>query len=310
MECVSKKVRDMNNKKGMLKLLVIIVTYNAMRWIDRCLGSVAEWDVFVVDNGSTDGTQEYIKKNYGKVIFRQSETNLGFGKANNVGLQYALDEGYDYVYLMNQDAWVMPSAISTMVSVSQKHPEYGILSPVHFQANMNHLDYNFGGCITQWTCSHELLEDWFFKRQGSEVYDISFANAAHWLISRKCLMDVGGFSPIFPHYGEDNNYIDRLFYHKHKLGVVCKAIAVHDRENRPFPKEKELYLMRFIAPMYTLSNINIDISLSLLRRLFISRIIGNVAVTIKYRVRLLKMYRKIIKCRERSKMKGAFLEVH
>lgn len=291
----------------MIKLLVIIVTYNAMRWIDRCLGSVAEWDVFVVDNGSTDGTQEYIKKNYGKVIFRQSETNLGFGRANNVGLQYALDKGYDYVYLMNQDAWVMPDAISALVSVSKKYPEYGILSPMHFQANMKHLDYNFGRYVTQWKWSHEMLEDWYYKRLTKEVYDISFTNAAHWLISRKCLMVVGGFSPVFPHYGEDNNYIDRLFYHKYKLGVVCNAIAVHDRENRSKNKQKELYLGCFITPICDLSNINNEINVFKLRRMFLSRIGSDVSITIKYRIRLLKLYKAIMKCRERSKQRCAFL---
>ena len=53
-----------------MKTLVIIVTYNAMKWIDRCLGSVQSslvgTDTFVVDNGSTDGTQEYINEHYPK----------------------------------------------------------------------------------------------------------------------------------------------------------------------------------------------------------------------------------------------------
>ena len=76
-------------------LLVIIVTYNAMKWVDRCFDSLIDStypnDVFVVDNGSTDGTQDYIKSKYPNVIFVQSGENLGFGKANNLGFKYAIE---------------------------------------------------------------------------------------------------------------------------------------------------------------------------------------------------------------------------
>ena len=111
-----------------MKLLVVIVTYNAMRWAERCFDSLRKStvvpEVFVVDNGSTDGTQEYIKKNYPEVMFQQSNENLGFGKANNLGFQYALNKGYDYVYLLNQDAWIFPETLGGLVNVSKLHPEY------------------------------------------------------------------------------------------------------------------------------------------------------------------------------------------
>ena len=83
-----------------MKLLVIIVTYNAMQWAERCFSSlrnsIVRPDVFVVDNGSTDGTQIFVKEHYPDVMFHQSEENLGFGNANNMGLQHALDYNYDY----------------------------------------------------------------------------------------------------------------------------------------------------------------------------------------------------------------------
>ena len=130
-----------------MKLLVVIVTYNAMQWAERCFDSLRKStivpDVFVVDNGSTDGTQTYIHEHYPEVIFQQSKENLGFGKANNIGLQYALDNEYDYVYLLNQDAWVMPDTFEKLIIVHKEHPEYGILSPFQMEANMEHIDKNF-----------------------------------------------------------------------------------------------------------------------------------------------------------------------
>ncbi|MDE7397344.1 MAG: glycosyltransferase, partial [Muribaculum sp.] len=94
----------------MMKILSIIVTYNGMRWIDRCIKSVLDssisTDIYVIDNFSTDNTVEHIKKMYHRVMVYETNENLGFGKANNIGLKYALDNSYDYVYLLNQDAWI------------------------------------------------------------------------------------------------------------------------------------------------------------------------------------------------------------
>ena len=78
----------------MRRILVIIVTYNAMKWADRCFGSLRDSrqpvDVFVVDNGSADGTAEHIRNHYPEVMLHCAGENNGFGKANNIGLEYAL----------------------------------------------------------------------------------------------------------------------------------------------------------------------------------------------------------------------------
>ena len=77
-----------------IKLYVIIVTYNAMKWIDRCLSSVItstiKSKIVVIDNNSTDNSVEYIKENFNEVIILPNNKNLGFGKANNLGIKYAL----------------------------------------------------------------------------------------------------------------------------------------------------------------------------------------------------------------------------
>lgn len=216
-------------------LLVVIVTYNAMKWIDRCMSSIAASSVhatvFIVDNGSVDGTQEYIRTNFPDVIFTQSETNLGFGRANNIGLQHAVNEGYEYVYLLNQDAWVEQDTFRTLMEQHRKHPEYGVLSPIQIQANGRKFDRNFLNNIATRTKDASLIEDLYFGNT-LDVYEVEDVMAAHWLISRECLLATGGFSPAFRHYGEDDNYIDRVMYHGFKAGIVPAARAVHDRETR------------------------------------------------------------------------------
>lgn len=222
----------------MAKILVIVVTYNAMAWIEKCLGSVCGADIFVIDNGSTDGTQNYIREHFPKAVFVQSEKNLGFGAANNEGLKYALEHDYEFVYLLNQDAWLENDTLEKLISAWSE--QYGILSPLQKSAD-GLLDKQFED-----KCGKYL--------DGSDsVVEVPFVMAAHWLVSRKALETVGGFSPVFHQYGEDDNWIDRLHYHGFKAGVVQNASAVHDRAARQTSREQKMK-RKCLIPVVKLCN--------------------------------------------------------
>ena len=61
-------------------------------------------------------------------------------------------------------------------------------------------------------------------------YQVSYVNAAAWMLSLRCVQDIGGFDPLFFHYGEDRNFCQRLQYHHEKLVIVPGAYIHHDRE--------------------------------------------------------------------------------
>lgn len=150
-------------------------------------------------------------------------------------MQYAIDNNYEFVYLLNQDAWIFPDTLRNLIDVYNLHTEYGILSPFQMQANEEHLDKNFKISLSR------VLDDYisdFYRNKFQDVYSLPDVMAAHWLISRMCLLKVGGFSPTFTQYGEDNNYIERATYHGFKIGVVPSAKAIHDRANRSITKKK------------------------------------------------------------------------
>lgn len=239
-----------------MKFLVIIVTYNAIQWAERCFNSLRKStvkpDVYVVDNGSTDGTQGFIKELYPEVMFHQSEENLGFGKANNLGLQYALDYNYDYVYLLNQDAWVMPETFERLASLSKQYPEYGILSPFQMNADMIHIDRNFVANVLLWDSNPNILND-MYNQQLCDVYPVKGVMAAHWFMPIETVRKVGGFSPSFPHYGEDDNYIDRVHYYDMKVGVVPSLRVVHDRGWREDTIKKKIHII-YTSSIRALSN--------------------------------------------------------
>lgn len=234
------------------KILTIIVTYNGIKWLEECISSVknsnAPSDIFIIDNGSSDGSIKYIKENVPNAIFIESKDNLGFGRANNIGLKFAVENGYDYVYLLNQDAWLEKDTLFKLISASKSYPEYGILSPLQTNREKNRLDHNF----SLW-CPRELFSDLLCSQPIKDIYPIDFVMAAHWLIPIKALKKTGGFSPAFRHYGEDDNLIHRMQCNGYKIGIVPSSIGIHDREYRPFPKDKKDYI-RYVRTLIMLNN--------------------------------------------------------
>src|SRR5690606_3487544 len=78
----------------------------------------------------------------------------------------------------------------------------------------------------------QFFSDFVLKNPIPPVYEIPFVNAAAWMLSRKCIENIGGFDPLFFHYGEDDNYCQRVLYHGFKIGVLPKVYVIHDREER------------------------------------------------------------------------------
>lgn len=210
----------------------IIVTFNGIKWVDKCfdslLNSSVTTKVIVIDNLSTDGTPEQIRAMYPSVEVIEPGENLGFGRANNIGLARAVKEGADYVFLLNQDAWVEPDTIEKLVAAHTK--DFGILSPMHLNGEGNALDVNFANCLLG--SSNPGLVSALFLGELDAIYEVKRANAAAWLLDVKTVQLIGGFDPDFFMYGEDDNYMHRVKYHGLKIGVHPAARIYHDRHYR------------------------------------------------------------------------------
>ena len=297
-----------------MKILVIVVTYNAMEWIDRCFGSVYNSsipvDLYAVDNGSTDGTQHYILSNYPNVIFYQSRNNLGFGKANNIGIKYALENNYNYVYLLNQDAWIEEDTIEQIISIQKRHIEYGILSPFQMQSDMFHIDENFIKNVCSYDSNQDLFND-LYQAKAKEIYQVTNVMASHWLLSIDCIKKVGGFSPTFPHYGEDDNYIDRAIFHGFRIGITPSLQVVHDRGKRIETKKMQIYKY-YIWQLHLLSKITTSsYTFTKMVTIMLAGVLRfKSLIPLIYLGRVLLSYHKIQKNRDLSKCQGAFLSLN
>jgi GT2 family glycosyltransferase len=210
---------------------IVVVTYNSIPWIDKCLGSIdfSLYEVLVVDNNSSDETVQHLQNTYPKVILFEETQNLGFGQANNRGISYALKQGAEHVFLLNQDAYLVGNCLEKLIDFQKRNSNYAVLSPIHTNGSISRIDRNFSNYLT-YDRNSDFYSDYVLGKTLKDVYDVPFVNAAGWLLSKECLMKVGGFDPIFFHYGEDDNYCQRILYHGLKIGVIPDALMIHDRE--------------------------------------------------------------------------------
>lgn len=233
-----------------MKVLAIIVSYNFERWITNCLDSLRQSehpaDVVVIDNCSQDHTVQLIEQHYPEVQLIKSNENLGFGKANNLGMQIAINKNYDFVFLLNQDAWIDRQTIGTLATLSRHYPQYGILSPVHLTGKGDAPDPGFA--IYSGAASLERLPQ-------TDLAEVPFINAAFWMIPVPVLKTIGGFSPLFYHYGEDVDFANRLHYHGFKIGYAPAVFGNHDREQRIVTKPME-YRAKSVYLLTAYANIN------------------------------------------------------
>lgn len=213
----------------MMRVAIIIVTWNGMKWIDKCLLSTRQSSypvsVFLVDNNSTDGTPDFIKRKYPEVKLTQAKDNLGFGKANNIAIYQALQENYDYFFLLNQDAYIQQDTVKELMAVASAG-DYAIISPVHLNGDVTNVDPYFRDFVLA-KCpdylKHSILKD------EQTLFESEFIPAAAWFLPLKTVNEIGGFDSLFYHYGEDDNYCQRCLYHKRKIVFTTKAFVQHDR---------------------------------------------------------------------------------
>jgi GT2 family glycosyltransferase len=238
---------------------VIVVTYNGLKWLPKSLASLKNStiniDVLIIDNNSNDGTQLYVKEHFPGFTLVQSMVNLGFGKANNLGIELAMKANCDYVFLLNQDAYLEPGTIERLINIQKSCPELGVVSPFQYNGDGSDLDYNFKLLINS---QENLLESDLsscIPRLDGNVYSVRFVMAAMWLISSDCLKRVGMFDTTFSHYGEDNDYLNRARFHKFSVGVADCARGYHDREYRSATARKKLEI-QYAGMLSILTDIN------------------------------------------------------
>ena len=185
---------------------IIIVTYNSKKELPECLESIKKQtvpcEVFIVDNASTDGTQELIKKTCEKwpkmgVILNTENRGLAYG--NNQPLHMCTG---DYVLFLNPDTALKPNTIELLVSYLEIHPSVGVIGPKsYFEDGNPHVSFHYSWTIFQillWRIGpYGLIRDFVDRHSKYQESDVLFISGACLLIRKDLLLKIGGYDQHF-----------------------------------------------------------------------------------------------------------------
>jgi N-acetylglucosaminyl-diphospho-decaprenol L-rhamnosyltransferase len=214
---------------------VVVVTWNALPWVERCLESVSRYETIVVDHGSTDGTLEFVRERFPEVRMIK-QPNVGMGGGNNAGMRIARGR---YFFLLNSDAWVTGDGIERLAAFAEEHSDAAVVGP-RLRNPDGTLQRSVRGDPTTWRLATEYL---FIRKLAphsrlfNPLYVGGFAHDAtrevEWLVGaalfvrREAADAVGLFDEAFFMFSEETDWLYRFRQAGWKVFFYPGAEVVH-----------------------------------------------------------------------------------
>lgn len=209
-----------------MKLSIVILCWNDLKVIRDCLASIyatthsTEFEVIVSDNGSTDGSIEFIRQQFPQVRLIENGANLRFAKGNNVGIRASQGE---YVLILNPDTIIHDGALDGIVAFADKHPEAGA-----FGCRVLNADGTYQGCIwpfptprSEWIqalglrplgyLSEAFHPSAYVKWKGETERAVGYPAGCFILVRSELLKRLGGFDEQFFYYYEETDLCHRIW---------------------------------------------------------------------------------------------------
>lgn len=203
---------------GEAQVVAVVVTYDALPWIEQCLESLRGVETVVVDNGSRDGTVDFVRERFPEVRVVEAE-NRGLGAGWNIGLR---ETGSRYALLLNADAWLRPGALDRLVEFADTRQRAAVVGPRLLNPDGT-LQRSVRGFPTLW----RLATEYFFLRKlapGSsalnafyaggfdhdEVRDVEVVMGACMLVRREAVEHVGYSDEDYFLFSEETDWCYRF----------------------------------------------------------------------------------------------------
>jgi N-acetylglucosaminyl-diphospho-decaprenol L-rhamnosyltransferase len=212
----------------MIALSIILVNYNGQEFLEKCLDSIRQFvdfqvcEVIIIDNCSGDDSIPIIQRQFPSFKLICSPVNLGFGKANNLAVQYS--QG-DYLLFLNTDTILTENISQILLAYLQQHQDVGIISPkIVFQDGSYQLSCgSLPNIVVEFIdkIRYGLDEKWhhifaaFYSKQHSNVKEMGWLTGACLMMRRDLFDRVGGFDESFFMYFEDKDICKRV----HEIGL-------------------------------------------------------------------------------------------
>jgi GT2 family glycosyltransferase len=209
-----------------VKVGIVVLSWNSREFIGACLAGLRRHEptspVYVVDNGSTDGSPEIVARAHPEMTVIKLSANLGFAGGNNVGVARALADGCDAVALLNNDTIIDEPFIDSCARLLDERLEIGIVGPVIVDADNPAVVQCRGGRIGLWTLDFG-YEGAGEKFERADRYDpVDYVLGAAMIVRREVLEATGGLdAEFFPAYVEEAD----LCFRARRLGY--RSVVYH-----------------------------------------------------------------------------------
>jgi GT2 family glycosyltransferase len=254
--------------KNKVDISIVIVSWNAKKYLTDCVESLLSqessrtMEIIVVDNASTDGSPEVIMERFPEVILIQNEKNLGFAKANNIGINRSTGK---YICLINSDIKILNGCILKLYYFMEENSPAGIIGPKILNSDLSSqsscrrfpsLWNNFCsafGLNKISPNSKEFSGEQMFYFQHNRVERVHVVSGCFMMVRRKALDQVGYLDDQFFMYSEDIDWCKRFWDAGWEVAFSPNARAIHyggaSSSNSPikFSVEQEKAILQYWA---------------------------------------------------------------
>ncbi len=236
---------------------VIIVNYNTLELTKNTINSVIEkikdlkYEIILIDNASTDSSIEFFEKEYkNKIIFIKNDENLGFGRANNKGIEIAKGK---YVFLLNSDTLLINNAIKILFDFMEKNENCGVCGGNLFDVNLKptHSFLKKLPCLSSEIDFQLNFFGKFFRKISNRRNDFNYSKnekkvgyitGADMMIRKKVLLEIGMFDKEFFMYSEEAELTYRIKQKGYEVISVPQAKIIHLEGKSSIFKEKKHHM--------------------------------------------------------------------
>jgi GT2 family glycosyltransferase len=214
------------------RVAVIILTWNRIEDLVPCLESFScleypNYHVIVVDNASQDDTVATVRKRFAWATLIVNEENLGYVGGNNVGMKYALEKGFDYIFILNSDTKVTPTVLSELVRVMESDHRIAITGAKNLL--MENPRYTWGryGKLTWGPMLVKTIGRFELDHPEESPKDVEWIIGNGCMMSREALDRVGLFDEEFFQVNEDVDWSLRARKLGYRIVFVDSAAIYH-----------------------------------------------------------------------------------
>ncbi|MDN3669269.1 glycosyltransferase family 2 protein [Echinicola jeungdonensis] len=219
---------------------IIILNWNGYDFTRACLKSLEEvtfkeFEIILVDNASIDGSLDKIKNEFEDITILKNKKNLGFTGGNNVAIQYALQKGFDYVMLLNNDTLVEKRFLEPLYQTLEKDSQLGAVQPLMYFLNEREKLWNGGGRFNSWTGASISIKQ---APNYQFPYYTDWITGCCIMVRTEVIRKVGVLNDRYFAYFEDVDWSLRMRKAGFSLQVVPGSIIYHEAAGSSKTKKK------------------------------------------------------------------------